>query len=367
MRDRRRRPRARRHGRLLPLTDGGEGFCSILTSAAGGTLVEQMVTGPRGAPTPAALGLVRADRIPAAARQRLKLSASGEHIAIIEMALASGLALLPPAAARSVADDVRWAPASSSARPRRPGPDTVLLGVGGSATNDLGVGALDALGLQFHYRRRSFAPRSRPRRLGEDHTCARHRQPPAYPACTSRAMSPIPCSGRRAAPRSTGPQKGLREEDWAQARGRMRPPVRAPLCASWPAAHIARYARRRRRRRHLVRPAMRGRRTNCFRDLISLSAWFDLEARIAAADVVVTGEGRFDDSSLSGKGPGALVRRALELGKEVHVFAGQIGVTAPPAGLHLHAISEPGSDLAADIAATSHNLATSIQRPFSSP
>ena len=38
---------------LCPLADGGEGFCEILTRAAGGTVETHTVTGPRGAPTPA--------------------------------------------------------------------------------------------------------------------------------------------------------------------------------------------------------------------------------------------------------------------------------------------------------------------------
>ena len=37
-----------------------------------------------------------------------------------------------------------------------------------------------------------------------------------------------------------------------------------------------------------------------------VSAWLDIETRLSAADIVVTGEGRFDDSSLNGKGPGAV-------------------------------------------------------------
>ena len=54
-----------------------------------------------------------------------------------------------------------------------------------------------------------------------------------------------------------------------------------------------------------------------------VASWLDLDRRLAAADVVLTGEGRFDDSSLSGKGPGTVAQRALALGKAVHVFAGE--------------------------------------------
>ena len=78
-----------------------------------------------------------------------------------------------------------------------------------------------------------------------------------------------------------------------------------------------------------------------------VSAWLDLDARIAAADVIITGEGRFDESSWGGKGPGAIAARALALGKPVRVFAGQVDLPPGPAdpGLVFHAITPAGTPL----------------------
>ena len=76
-----------------------------------------------------------------------------------------------------------------------------------------------------------------------------------------------------------------------------------------------------------------------------VSAWLDLPARISAADIVITGEGAFDETSLTGKGPGAVATKARTLGKAVHVFAGRLGVTAPGKGWHLHPITPPGCPL----------------------
>ena len=73
-----------------------------------------------------------------------------------------------------------------------------------------------------------------------------------------------------------------------------------------------------------------------------MSTWLGLDARIAAADIVITGEGCFDATSLSGKGPGAVAARARELGKAVHVFAGRIGSDLTPDGWQLHAITPVG-------------------------
>jgi glycerate kinase len=73
-----------------------------------------------------------------------------------------------------------------------------------------------------------------------------------------------------------------------------------------------------------------------------VSSWIDLDDRLSAADMVVTGEGRFDESSLSGKGPGTVVRRALAQGKLVHVFAGEVALPRRIPGLFTHAITPCG-------------------------
>ena len=64
---------------LAPLADGGEGFCDILTRADGGTIETHLVTGPRGAPTPATIGFVPLEKIPAPARALLTLRSCDTH------------------------------------------------------------------------------------------------------------------------------------------------------------------------------------------------------------------------------------------------------------------------------------------------
>src|SRR5512142_1257093 len=65
--------------RLVPIADGGEGTVEALVSATGGTLREAVVTGPLGAPVTARWGVL-----------------GDGATAVIEMAAASGLSLLPP-------------------------------------------------------------------------------------------------------------------------------------------------------------------------------------------------------------------------------------------------------------------------------
>ena len=55
-----------------------------------------------------------------------------------------------------------------------------------------------------------------------------------------------------------------------------------------------------------------------------VSAWLELEARIQQADLILTGEGKFDKSSLAGKGPYSLIQSADKHKKQSLLFAGKI-------------------------------------------
>jgi glycerate kinase len=76
-----------------------------------------------------------------------------------------------------------------------------------------------------------------------------------------------------------------------------------------------------------------------------VASWLDLDSRVARADVVITGEGRFDDTSLRGKGPGAVAQMGLALGKTVHVFAGQAALSQRMPGLFIHEITPAGTPM----------------------
>ena len=337
---------------LCPLADGGEGFCEILTHAAGGTIETHTVTGPRGAPTPATIGFVPVAHIPAAARALLGLSdsqlstlSSQLAVAIVEMATASGLALLAPdqrdpwhTTTLGTGELIRLA--------AERGAVAILLGVGGSATSDLGLGALNALGLQFHSA--SGSPISPPipahwaqiTRLSGN-LSASPLVPPIRIACDVTN----PLLGPRGAAATYGPQKGLRPADLARL-DHESARLALLLCAQMrrpdslmdvPGAGAA---------GGLPFGLMAAADAQLLPGFDLVSAWLDLERKLAAADLVITGEGRFDDTSLTGKGPGAVAARALALGKKVHVFAGAITTTAPtPADLSLHAITPVGLPL----------------------
>lgn len=350
---------------LCPLADGGEGFAEILTQAAGGQSIATSVTDPLGDSVQASIGIVPFERIPAPARALLPPSPERPRtqpvVAVIDMASASGLALLEP----EERDPWQTSSVGTGELIRTAtelGATVILLGVGGSATHDLGLGALAALGLQFQTAAGAPVAPPIPAHWREIHRIHGSITPPIAPIRIACDVT-NPLLGARGAAAVYGPQKGLRAADLARLdheSGRLasllcahcgRPDALMETPGAGAAGGIA----------FGLMTAAGAQLLGGF-DLVS--AWLDLEARLAAADLVITGEGRFDDSSLSGKGPGAVAARALALGKPVHVFAGSATVATPPAGLKLHAITPAGMPLAQALPRAPQFLAKAVGEAF---
>lgn len=115
----------------LPLSDGGEGFVHALTAAGRGLRIGERVTGPRGEPVDALWGLLR----------------DGE-LAVIEMAQAAGLERVPLEQRDPMKTTTFGVGALIRAACDR-GAKEIIVGIGGSATNDGGLGMAQALGFQF--------------------------------------------------------------------------------------------------------------------------------------------------------------------------------------------------------------------------
>jgi glycerate kinase len=345
---------------LCPLADGGEGFCQILTAAAGGETRKYSVTAPRGGTVEAPIGFVPAKKIPRAALDLLQIGGSTGHIAVIEMAAASGLALLP-AEQRDPWQTTTFGTGELVRDAADAGVAAILLGVGGSATSDLGLGALNALGLTLHERDGQKISPPIPARWSRIARLAGN-VPPQLPPIRIACDVTNPLLGPRGAAAIYGPQKGLRPED-LQRLDHENARLALLLCLQCgqpdalmdtPGAGAAGGI-------SFGLMAAAGAKLLPGFDLVS--AWLDLEPRLAAADLVITGEGRFDESSLSGKGPGAVAARALALGKRVHVLAGAV-TAAPRERLALHAITPPGLPLAEALRAAPANLAATVTRAF---
>lgn len=356
-----------------PLADGGEGFCEILTHASGGHVIASSVTDPLGDLVQAQVGFVPVENIPAAARAMLDLPAPAPRgaksdarlitpaVAVIEMASASGLALLEPhernpwlTSSNGTGELIRTA--------SELGALAVLLGIGGSATNDLGLGALASLGLEFRDTDRQRIEPPIPdewRRITE----IVGRIPPTLPPIRIACDVTNPLLGAHGATAVYGPQKGLAAADVKRldhecARLAMmlcahcgKPDTLMETPGTGAAGGIS----------FGLMAAANARLLPGF-DLVC--AWLDLDARLAAADLVITGEGRFDDSSLDGKGPGAVAARALALGKPVHVFAGQATAAQLPSGLAVHRITPAGTSLDVALHTARQNLAAALGKTF---
>jgi glycerate kinase len=93
-----------------------------------------------------------------------------------------------------------------------------------------------------------------------------------------------------------------------------------------------------------------------------VAACLDLKDLVSAADWVITGEGRFDESSLRGKGPGSIVRLAREAGKPVVVVAGLVEVANPPPGVRFHALSRQDEPLGVALPQTATRLSEALQQ-----
>lgn len=119
--------------RIAPVADGGEGTVQTLVAATGGSLRHATVSGPLGDPVSAEYGM---------------LGGARSGTAVIEMAAASGLPLVPPAKR-----DPRYTTTRGTGELMRAaldaGAQRLLIGIGGSATNDGGAGMAQALGARL--------------------------------------------------------------------------------------------------------------------------------------------------------------------------------------------------------------------------
>lgn len=115
----------------IPVADGGEGTVQALVDATGGDIVYQTVTGPLGKPVKAAYGLL-----------------GDGKTAVIEMAEASGLHLVPPEQRNPLLTTTRGT-GELILDAAEKGVSQIIIGLGGSATNDGGAGMASSLGVKF--------------------------------------------------------------------------------------------------------------------------------------------------------------------------------------------------------------------------
>ena len=288
---------------ILPLADGGPGTADALVEALGGQWHTAWAHDALGRPLQAQW-------------------ASWPGGAIVEMALASGLTLLAPAE-RDARVTSTLGTGELIADALESGVRTLLVGVGGSATNDAGVGALQALGYRFL----DAAGRPLPAGGAALRNLARivsEGVPSVVRQTEMTVMTDVlnPLCGPTGASAVYGPQKGASPEDVAvldEALAHFAEVVKRDLGVD--AAHLPGTGAA----GGLSYGLLVGCSARIRRGFDHLAKLLDLDAKLEGVDWVLTGEGRLDTQTLSGKGPLELARRARQSGTtRVVAFAGKV-------------------------------------------
>jgi len=288
-----------------PMADGGEGTVDAVLAACHGELRRQTVHGPLGAPVQARWGWL-----------------ADSHTAIIEMAEASGLQLLPPDQ-RDACRTTTFGTGELIRAALQAGARRIILAIGGSATNDGGAGAMQALGVQmFDADDQPLPPGGLA--LAQLARISLDSLDPRVAEVRFEIAADVnnPLCGPHGASAIFGPQKGaspqqvqqldaalghfadhcarvlptdVRDEPGSGAAGGLGFAAKAFLGAQFRAG------------------------VEVVADLVGL------DAAVRGADLVITGEGRFDAQTLRGKTPFGVARIARQHGVPVIVIAGTLG------------------------------------------
>lgn len=289
---------------LRPMADGGEGTVDAVLAATGGERRECTVRGPLGAPVQAHWGWLE------------------EGAAVIEMAAASGLHWVAPEL-RDATRTTSYGTGELIRAALDAGARKIILGLGGSATNDGGMGLLQALGVRF------LDERGEP--LGDGgaalaglHAIDLAGLDPRLAGVEVEVAADVnnPLCGEHGASAVFGPQKGASPEQVRQ--------LDAAL------ARYAEVAARTLGQDHSLFPgvgaagglgfAARAFLKARFRPGVELVAEVSgLAEALQGADLAITGEGRLDEQSLHGKTPIGVARLAREAGVPLIALAGSLG------------------------------------------
>lgn len=290
---------------LCPISDGGTGFVDVLHQSIDGEVRKVRVTGPMGDSVDAELVLV---------------GEGASRTAYVESAEACGLHLVEPdrrdperATSRGVGEVILAALDAGATR--------VVVGVGGTAVNDGGAGLLDALGATSDVEL-SVGAAGLDGITRLDLSPVRERLADVQVEVATDVD--VPLLGLRGATNGFAAQKGASQESimrlegllerFAEVVGR-RPDGKSPAVALGAGAGGG---------IGFALLALGAVRTAGFETVRRVT---DFDARVARADLVITGEGRFDWQSLEGKAVEHVAGASMHRGVPCLVLAGQVLVS----------------------------------------
>lgn len=288
----------------VPVADGGEGTVEAMIAATNGSLQHAAVTGPLGETVNACWGI------------------SGDGTtAFIEMAAASGLALVPPAQRNPLTTTSRGTGELILAALDK-GARNIIIGIGGSATNDGGAGMVQALGARLvdangtdiGYGGGSLVALNHIDTSGLD---------PRLKHCAIRVACDVtnPLVGETGASRIFGPQKGATEAMIVELDtnlGHFADVIKASLridVKNMPGAGAAGGM-------GAALTAFLGAELRSGIEIVTQA--LHLEEHIHDCTLVVTGEGRLDSQSIHGKVPVGVASVAKKYHKPVIGIAGSL-------------------------------------------
>ena len=289
----------------IPMADGGDGTVQAIVEATRGRLIRCRVHNPLGRRINSAFGIT-----------------GDGHTAVIEMAMASGLTLLKPGEYNPMLTSTRGTGELISAALDQ-GVKEILVGIGGSATNDGGMGMARALGIRFYdsHNRELDEGGGALTRLARIDVSGR--DPRLEQAIVSVACDVSnPLCGQRGASAVYGPQKGATPamvKHLDEGLKRLATVIRKDLgmnVARLPGAGAAGGLGA-----GLV--AFLDAQMRLGAELVTFT--IGLGHRITGCDLVITGEGRLDGQTAFGKAPAGVAAVAGKLGIPVIAICGSLG------------------------------------------
>lgn len=300
---------------VRPLADGGEGTVEALVEGMGGIFVTKEVTGPLGAKVEAIYGIIE----------------SSSKTAIIEMSAAAGITLVPEES-RNPMNTTTYGVGELILDAIERGCRHFIVGIGGSATNDGGVGMLQALGYDF-LTREGAAISYGGNGLRELASIEDVNVHPKLKECTFKVACDVtnPLCGENGSSAIFGPQKGATPEMVQELDQLL--------------LHYAELSKEMNANADRFYPGTGAAGGMGFAFLTYTNATLEsgiqivltetkLEELIATADVVVTGEGRLDGQTALGKAPIGVAALAKKYQKKVLAFAGAVTPDAKECNQH---------------------------------
>lgn len=300
---------------ICPLADGGEGTVAAITSSMGGRLCRASVCGPLGNCVEAEYGVI-----------------DETHTAIIEMSAAAGITLIDAEERKPLQTTTYGVGELIAHAIKANGCRSFIIGIGGSATNDGGVGMLQALGFSFLDGSGNEIPRGA-RGLSALAEIRCDGALPELAECAFHIACDVtnPLCGDRGCSAVYGPQKGATPEmvrnmdAWLAHYAKLSERVTGCSNADTPGAGAAGGVG------FAFVSYLHGKLQSGIELVIGATG---LEERIKDADVVITGEGRLDGQTYMGKAPIGVAKLAKKYGKPVIAFSGCVGEDASTCNDH---------------------------------